>query len=402
MIENIENLWSDKVNLMQKSVIRELLKLTQKKGIISFAGGLPDPNLFPLDEISICTDIVLKKHGAKALQYGLTEGDIRLRQQIASRYRKNERLDIDEENVIITTASQQGLDLIGRIFLNSGDVVLCGLPSYLGGLNAFTSYGAEIKGVELDDNGMSAEKLDISIQKIIKEGKSPKFIYIVPDFQNPAGITMSKERRLEILSVAYKHNLPIIEDSPYREIRFEGDSQPMFQELDKKGFVITLSSLSKVLAPGFRIGWVVGDPLFLDKIVTAKQVADLCTSSFVQMIAAEYFEQGFYEENIKKIINKYREKRNAMLVALNDYMPDNVSWTHPEGGLFLFIILPEHLSSEEIFHLAIKEDVAFVIGNVFYCDNSGKNTMRINFSFSSIEENIEGIRRLSEVIKKIM
>lgn len=402
MIENIENLWSDKVNLMQKSVIRELLKLTQKKGIISFAGGLPDPNLFPIEEISTCTDIVLKKYGAKALQYGLTEGDVRLRQHIAARYKKNERLNIDENNVIITTASQQGLDLIGRVFLNSGDVVLCGLPSYLGGLNAFTSYGAEIKGVELDDNGMSAEKLDKNIQEIIEKGKTPKFIYIVPDFQNPAGITMNEERRLEILNIAYKYNLPIIEDSPYREIRFEGIAQPMFQELDKKGYVITLSSLSKVLAPGFRIGWIVGDPILLDKIVTAKQVADLCTSSFVQMIAAEYFEQGFYDNNINKIVNKYREKRDAMLGALNDFMPDNVTWTHPEGGLFLFVILPKHLNSEEIFHLAIKENVAFVIGNVFYCDNSGKNTMRINFSFSSIEENIEGIRRLSEVIKKKM
>ncbi|PLW92301.1 MAG: aminotransferase [Marinilabiliales bacterium] len=401
MIDNVDKLWSEKVNSMQKSLIRELLKLTQREGIISFAGGLPDPNLFPSEDLLKCTETVLKTHGSTALQYGLTEGDIGLRKQLADRYNRMEGLNVDENNIVITTASQQGLDLIGRVFLDKGDVVMCALPSYLGGINAFASYGAEIIGVDLDDEGMSAKALDAEIAKVKEEGKTPKFIYIVPDFQNPAGITMSKQRRLDILDVAYKYNLPIIEDSPYREVRFDGEPQEMFQSLDNKGFVITLGSLSKVLAPGFRIGWAMGDPVFLDKIVTVKQVADLCTSSFVQMIAAEYFRQGYYDNNIKLIINSYREKRDAMLGALEKYMPEGVTWTHPEGGLFLFLILPEHMNSEELFHKALEKNVAFVIGNVFYCNNAGKNTMRINFSFSSIEENIEGVKRLSEVIKSL-
>ncbi|MBN2728446.1 MAG: PLP-dependent aminotransferase family protein [Bacteroidales bacterium] len=402
MINNIESLWSEKVNSMKKSVIRELLKLTQKEGIISFAGGLPDPALFPVDDLSKCTEYVLQTHGSKALQYGLTEGDLGLRKELATRYRQIEGLNIDENNIVITTASQQGLDLVGRVFLDKGDVVMCALPSYLGGINAFSSYGAEIKGVKLDENGMSATALDDEINKTKAEGKKVKFIYLVPDFQNPAGITMNRQRRLDILDIAYKHNLPIIEDSPYREVRFDGEPQEMFQSLDKKGFVITLGSLSKVLAPGFRIGWAMGDPIFLDKIVTVKQVADLCSSSFVQMIAAEYFRQGYYAENIKKIIKAYREKRDAMLGALEEFMPEGVTWTHPEGGLFLFVILPKNMNSEALFEKAIERNVAFVIGNVFHCDNSGKNTMRINFSFSSIEDNIEGVRRLSEVIKEMM
>lgn len=383
---------------MNKSVIRELLKLTNRENLISFAGGLPDPNLFPAEDLLKCTETVLKTQGSKALQYSLTEGDLGLRKELAARYNRQEGLNINENNIVITTASQQGLDLVGRVFLDKGDVVMCELPSYLGGLNAFTSYGAEIIGVELDDEGMSAKALDAEITRVKAEGKTPKFIYIVPDFQNPAGITMSRQRRVEILDVAYKHNLPIIEDSPYRDLRFDGESQEMFQALDNKGYVITLGSLSKVLAPGFRIGWAIGDPVFLDKIVTVKQSADLCTSSFVQMIAAEYFRQGYYDKNIVKIIDSYRKKRDAMLEALEKYMPKDVTWTHPEGGLFLFLILPDHMVSEELFHKALEKNVAFVIGNVFYCNNSGKNTMRINFSFSSIEENIEGIRRLSEVI----
>lgn len=402
MINNIENLWSEKVNSMKKSVIRELLKLTQKEGIISFAGGLPDPALFPTEDLLKCSEHVLKTQGSKALQYGLTEGDVGLRKELASRYQKMEGLDVDENNIVITTASQQGLDLVSRVFLDKNDVVLCTLPSYLGGINAFASYGADIVGVELDDEGMSAIALDAEISKVKADGKKPKFIYIVPDFQNPAGITMSHQRRVDILDVAYKYNLPIIEDSPYREVRFEGKPQEMFQSLDKKSFVITLGSLSKVLAPGFRIGWVMGDPVFLDKIVTVKQVADLCSSSFVQMIAAEYFRRGYYDQNIKKIISSYREKRNVVLRALKDFMPDGVSWTHPEGGLFLFISLPEHMNSEELFNKAIEKNVAFVVGNVFYCNNLGKNTMRINFSFSSIEQNIEGVKRLSGVIKEMM
>lgn len=402
MEANFDHLWSDSILKMKKSVIRELLKLTQKDEIISFAGGLPDPNLFPINDIAVCTAAVLSEKGSKALQYGTTEGDIRLRKLMVQRYRDTEGLDINENQLIITTASQQGLDLTGRIFINPGDVVFCGLPSYLGGINAFASYGAELIGIELDERGMSSKQLAQEIEKALSAGKKAKFIYIVPDFQNPAGITMDVERRMEILEIAYRYQLPIIEDTPYREVRFEGVAQPMFQKLDTQGMVITLGTFSKVLAPGFRIGWVIGHERWIEKIVTAKQIADLCSSSLIQMIIAEYFERDMYDRNLKIIVEKYRQKRDAMLGALEQFMPEGVRWTRPEGGLFLFLFLPESIDSEKLFIKAIEKNVAFVVGHVFYCNNAGRNTMRLNFSFASIEENIEGIRRLSESIKEML
>ncbi len=402
MNHHFEHLWSDSILKMKKSVIRELLKLTQRNEIISFAGGLPDPNLFPVDDIRECTLAVLAGGGSKALQYGTTEGDQGLRSQLVGRYNRNDGLNLTEDNLIITTASQQGLDLTGRIFINPGDVVFCGLPSYLGGINAFASYGADLIGIELDENGMSSVLLKQAIEATVNSGKTMKFIYIVPDFQNPAGITMDENRRREILQIAYQYQIPIIEDTPYREVRFDGSPQPMFQQLDTEGMVISLGTFSKVLAPGFRIGWVIGHERWIEKYVTAKQIADLCSSSLIQMIIAEYFKRNFYDKNLKVIIEKYREKRDAMLGALEKFMPDGVKWTKPEGGLFLFLYLPESIDSELLFHKAIEKNVAFVVGHVFYCNNAGRNTMRLNFSFASIEENIEGVRRLSDSIKEML
>lgn len=402
MNTSFEHLWSDSIKKMKKSVIRELLKLTQKEEIISFAGGLPDPKLFPIEDIKACTVAVLDKYGPKALQYGTTEGDLQLREHLVNRYRKMEGLDISAENLIITTASQQGLDLTGRIFINPGDVVFCGLPSYLGGINAFASYGADLVGIDLDDNGMSSIMLRNEVSKAVSAGKKAKFIYIVPDFQNPAGITMDEKRRREILEIAYEFNIPIVEDTPYREVRFNGEPQPMFQKLDTEGMVITLGTFSKVLAPGFRIGWVIGHQRWIEKYVTGKQIADLCSSSLIQMTIAEYFERDLYDKNLKLIIGKYREKRDAMLAALEKYMPAGVTWTNPDGGLFLFLYMPENIDSEQLFLKAIEKNVAFVVGHVFYCNNAGKNTMRLNFSFATLEENVEGIKRLSESIKEFL
>jgi 2-aminoadipate transaminase len=254
----------------------------------------------------------------------------------------------------------------------------------------------------MDENGMSSIKLDAAIQQTIQEGKKPKFIYVVPDFQNPAGLTMGVQRRREILDIAYKYNLPVIEDSPYRELRFEGESQPMFQQLDTRNMVITLGTFSKVFSPGFRLGWIIADAYWIDKFVTIKQIADLCSSALLQMTVAEYFERGFYDRNLQLIIEKYKEKRDCMLDALQKYMPQGVSWVKPEGGLFLMITLPEHIDSEKLFVKAVEKNVAFVIGRAFYCNDSGHNTMRLNFSFSSLEDNVEGIRRLSESIKEML
>ncbi len=401
MVNNLQDRFSNTIKNSKRSVIRESLKLTQRKEIISFAGGLPAPESFPVEELKGIVTEVLDKDGTMALQYGETEGDLCLRKSLIERYQK-EGVSIELKNLIITTASQQGLDLLAKIFINPGDKVICGLPSYLGGLSAFRSYGAQMVGVPLDEKGMCAKTLDKTLGEMKAKGEMPKFIYIIPDFQNPAGITMPESRRKEILEVAYKYDVLIAEDSPYREIRFEGNPQPMLYQMDKKGIVITLGTFSKTFAPGFRIGWVIANEEIIDKFVVGKQATDLCTSAFVQKIAAKYIESGLFDKNIQRTINMYRDKRNAMLSSLEKYMPEGVQWTHPEGGLFLFVTLPEGMDSEKLFLRAIEKNVAFVLGNAFYCVGGGKNTMRLNFSFMSIENNIEGIRRLAEAVKEEM
>lgn len=375
-----------------------MLKLLQKPGMISFAGGLPAPETFPVDDLRDITLEILAKNGHEGLQYGTTEGDPMLRKMLIERH-KNQGLNITLENIIITTGSQQALDLIAKIFLDPGDYVLCGLPSYLGGLNAFTSYGAKLKGITLDKDGIITEELEETIIKLKQFGRKVKFIYLIPDFQNPAGITLIDSRRSKIIELAEKYDLLIVEDSPYREIRFEGAPQKLMQELDKTGRVITLCTFSKIFAPGFRVGWVIGNPEILDRIAMAKQTADLCTSPFVQKIIARYMEKGLLEKNLNKTIELYRERRTLMISCFRKYMPEGVTWTEPHGGLFLFVTLPVQLNSEKIFKKAIEKNVAFVPGSSFFCNNSGHNTMRINFSFSDNLQIESGVKRLAEVIE---
>jgi 2-aminoadipate transaminase len=402
MVENLYERFSETIKNSKRSVIRELLKLTQRKEIISFAGGLPSPESFPVEELKELAVEVLNNDGAMALQYGETEGDIVLRKTLVERYNRIEGLNIDIKNLVITTASQQGLDLLAKVFIDKGDIVICGLPSYLGGLSAFRSYGAQLIGIPLDENGMSATELENTLSKLKAEGKKPKFIYIIPDFQNPSGITMPEKRRKEILEIAYKYDVLIAEDSPYREIRFDGEAKSMLYKLDNKNIVITLGTFSKTFAPAFRMGWVIANEEIIDKFVVAKQATDLCTSAFLQKIAALYIQKGLFDKNIKRTINLYKSKRDAMLEAMEKYMPAGVKWTKPEGGLFLFVTLPEWMDSEKLFHKAIENNVAFVLGSAFYCNGEGKNTMRLNFSYMSIEKNIEGIKRLAEAIKQEM
>ncbi|MCG8410739.1 MAG: PLP-dependent aminotransferase family protein [Bacteroidales bacterium] len=386
---------------MKKSAIRELLKLTQRPEIISFAGGLPAPESFPIDQLKDITNEVLDQDGIAALQYGATEGVTELRQILVDRYNK-EGLNIELKNLVITTSSQQGLDLVAKIFVNPGDKVICGLPSYLGGLGAFNSYGAELVGIKFDDKGMRADLLDEKLAELKTQGIKPKFIYIIPDFQNPAGITMPESRRLEIIEVAKKYDILIVEDSPYREVRFEGKPQKTIFELDNSGQVILLGTFSKIFVPGFRIGWVVANEKIVDKFVVAKQSTDLCTPTMNQKIAYKYIEKGYFDANLKTIIEQYHEKRDNMLSAFREFMPEGVTWTEPEGGLFLFLTLPQGMDAEDLFKKAIENDVAFVLGSVFHCDGSGKNTMRINFSYMSKERTTEGVKRLAKAIKEML
>lgn len=401
MVSDLNSVFSNSAKGMKRSAIRELLKLTQRSDIISFAGGLPSPDSFPIEQLKEISCEVLEKEGAQALQYGSTEGDNKLREILVNRYRKD-GVDITTNNLVITTASQQALDLIPKIFVNPGDKVICGLPSYLGALSAFSTYGAQMIGIRLDDKGMRADLLEKELEQMKAKGEKPKFIYIIPDFQNPAGITMPESRRLEIIAIARKYDVLIVEDSPYRELRFDGEPQRTMLQLDGTGHVILLGTMSKIFVPGFRMGWVVAHEDVIDKIVMAKQATDLCTSAYLQKIAASYFEKGYFDQNLKKIIDSYRIKRDAMLAAFRKYMPQGVKWTEPEGGLFLFLTLPEHMNAEELFKIAIDQKVAFVLGSVFHCDGSGHNTMRLNFSFMSKEQNEEGVKRLAAAIKQQM
>jgi len=401
MISDFQKILSTNVKGMKRSAIRELLKLTGDPEIISFAGGLPSPDSFPIQQLKEIVNEVLDEDGASALQYGATEGDTRLRELLVENYRAS-GFDITIDNLMITTASQQGLDLLTKVFVNRGDKIIVGLPSYLGGLSAFNSYGADPVGVKFDDKGMRADLLEAALEEMKQKGEKPKFIYVIPDFQNPAGITMPESRRKEIIALARKYDVIIVEDSPYKELRFEGEDQKSLYALDNTGHVITLGTFSKIFVPGFRIGWVIAHPDILDKFIVAKQATDLCTSPFVQKISAKYLEKGYYAENLVKTIAMYKEKKEVMMKAFDDFMPEGVTWTRPEGGLFLFLTLPEHMDSEELFREALKEKVAFVIGHVFHCDGSGKNTMRINFSYATKDQIVEGVKRLATAIKKTM
>lgn len=398
MIFSEERFLSHSGKNMKRSAIREILKLLQRPDMISFAGGLPAPETFPVEELREIACEVLAQSGSECLQYGTTEGDMHLRNALVEMYRKS-GFNIGTENLIITTGSQQAIDLIARIFVDHGDYIMCGLPSYLGAINTFLVYGAKLKGITLDNEGMNPEELEETIAGLRGYGRKIKFIYIIPDFQNPSGITMSESRRLRIIEIAEKYDLLIVEDSPYREVRFEGEPCRTMCELDHTGRVISLFTFSKILAPGFRVGWVVGNPILLDRIVMAKQTSDLCTSPFVQRMIARYIEKGLLEKNLKKTIELYRTRRDAMLESLRKNMPETVKWTQPQGGLFLFVTLPEGFDADLIFRKSIEQNVAFVSGSTFFCNNTGKNTMRLNFSFSNNYEIEEGIRRLAEVIR---
>jgi len=401
MISDLEQIYSTNIKGMKKSVIRELLKLTQRPEVISFAGGLPAPESFPVQHLKEITADILDNDGPSALQYGATEGVTELRQIMVDRYNA-QGMDIELKNLVITTSSQQGLDLLAKIFINRGDKVICGLPSYLGGLGAFNSYGAEMIGIKFDEHGMRADLLDEKLAELKLQGIKPKFIYIIPDFQNPACITMPESRRMEIIEIAKKYDVLIVEDSPYREIRFEGKAQKTIFQLDGTGQVILLGTFSKIFVPGFRIGWVVAHEAIVDKFVTAKQSTDLCTPTLNQKIVHKYIEKGYFDTNLKEIIKQYHAKRDNMLQAFRDYMPAGVKWTEPEGGLFLFLSLPEGMDAENLFQKAIENNVAFVLGSVFHCDGSGKNTMRINFSFMPTDKTTEGVKRLAKAIKEEM
>ncbi len=405
----MKTLWTERyaqrTQRMQSSVVRELLKLTEQPDVISFAGGLPAPDVFPVKEFQEACQKVLAEHGPQALQYSTTEGYRPLREMIA-RHTARYGIVVGPDNILITGGSQQALDLIGKVFVNPGDHILVEKPTYLGALQAWNAYQAEYVTVPLDDEGMQTDKLEAALRV------SPKFLYVLPNFHNPAGVTLSLERRKKLIELADHYGVPIIEDDPYGQLRYEGDHLPSLVVLDNEfqvhngapysGNVIYLSTFSKTLAPGLRLGWIIAPVEVIKKLVQAKQGSDLHTSTFNQMVAYEVAHGGFLDKHVRFIRAVYRERRDAMLRALEKHFPDEVRWTHPRGGLFLWVIMPEHWNAAEILKEAVKEKVAFVPGTAFYADGSGHNTMRLNFSYVTPDKIEEGMKRLGRVLARAL
>jgi len=401
MIKDLSAFYSKNARNMKRSEIRELLKVTRRPDIISFAGGLPAPETFPVKELEEISCQLLREKGATALQYGPTEGETALREELA-KWLSHEKTSIKLENILITTGSQQGLDIISKVFLDPNDIVLLELPTYIGGLQTFTAYRAKMIGVPQDDHGMRIDLLEKLLAKLTKKSKKPKFIYVVPDFQNPSGVTMSLERRETLLQLAYKYEIPIVEDSPYRDLRFAGQTVPAIYSLDTQNQIIVLGTFSKLLCPGLRVAWIIAPVEWMDRMIVAKQSMDLCSPSFTQLIVAEYMKRGLLPAQIEGIRKLYAKKREAMHTALRKYMPKGVKWTQPEGGLFLWVKLPKKMSTTDLFPKAIENKVAYVIGSAFHCNGKGHNTMRINFSYPTKQQIDEGIKRLAKMIKENM
>jgi 2-aminoadipate transaminase len=401
MIKDLSAFYSKNAQNMKRSEIRELLKVTRRPEIISFAGGLPAPQTFPVKELEDISCQLLREKGATALQYGPTEGEAPLREELA-KWLSHEKASIKPENILITTGSQQGLDIVSKIFLDPHDIVVMELPTYIGGLQTFTSYRAKMLGVPQDNHGMRTDLLETLLAKLARKKRKPKFIYVVPDFQNPSGVTMTLERRKALLQLAYKFEIPIVEDSPYRDLRFRGQPVPAIYSLDTENQVIVLGTFSKLLCPGLRLAWIIAPAEWMDRMIVAKQGMDLCSPSYTQLIVAEFLKRGYLKAQVESIRKLYATKREAMLAALRKYMPRGVKWTEPEGGLFLWVQLPKRMSATELFPKAIENKVAYVVGSAFHCNGKGLNTMRLNFSYPSEEQIDEGIRRLAKMIKENM
>jgi 2-aminoadipate transaminase len=402
MLTRLELMYSINVAGLKKSVIRELLKLTQKPEIISFAGGLPSPETFPIQQISELAREVILRDGKWALQYGPTEGDPRLKQVIID-FLTRDGVSVRPEQILIISAAQQGLDMVGKVFVNRHNPVIVGRPSYVGALGAFRSYAANFVGIDLDDQGERTDMLRGMLKSMRLEGNLPKFIYTVPDFQNPSGVTMSLNRRRELLDLAKEYQILVVEDTPYRQLRYVGKSLPTLFQLDEgEGYVISIHTFSKILFPGLRLGWIMASPQIIDKFIIAKQSMDLCTSALSQAIAYEYCSRGYLEPHILENIALYRKKRAVMLESLDAYMPKHtaIRWTKPEGGLFLWLTLPENMDTDSMLFEALKANVAYVTGSGFYSDRGGRNSMRLNFSYPSEKEIVEGVKRLGQVIEK--
>jgi 2-aminoadipate transaminase len=396
-IERYAALFASRTRTMTSSAMRDLMAVTARPEVISLAGGLPDTSTFPPETFAAVAQRIATESCAKALQYGPTEGLAETKACIAQ-VMEAEGMRIDPEDVIVTTGGQQVIDLVTKTLIDPGDVVIAEGPTYPGAVPVFSSYQADVVQIDMDADGMRVDLLEETLDRLDREGRRPKFVYTVPSFQNPAGVTMSLPRRKRLVEVAHERELLVLEDGPYGLLRYEGEALPPLYSLDGGVYVMYLGTFSKILSPGIRLGWVVAPPPVLEKINLGKQAADLCTSTLSQLMVQAYFEHGRWRDYVESLTDIYRARRDTMLDALADHFPREAEWTRPGGGLFIWATLPDFIDTTDLLARALRENVAFVPGEAAYLDGRGRSSMRLNFSGSDQESIREGIRRIGEVV----
>src|SRR3954463_16241616 len=398
-LERYAGLFARRTQVMRSSAMRDLMAITARPEVISLAGGLPDTSTFPSDTFAAQMTRIARESSAEALQYGPTEGFEETKACLLE-VMADEGMTPDPDDLIVTSGGQQAIDLIAKTLVNPGDPVICEAPTYPGAVPTFCSYEADVHQVSTDDEGMRIDELEELLGALSVAGRRPKFIYSVPSFQNPAGVTMSEERRRRLVQLAREHEVLVVEDNPYGLLRYDGDPEPTLYSLDGGDYVLYLGTLSKILSPGIRIGWVAAPPPVLEKIGLGKQAADLCTSTLSQYFVREYFGEGRWLSYIADLIEIYRDRRDAMLEALERHFPPQAEWTRPEGGLFLWATLPDYIDTTDLLAKALRRNVAFVPGQSAYVDGRGASSMRLNFSASGETEIREGVRRIGKIVSE--
>jgi 2-aminoadipate transaminase len=396
-LQRYADLFAARTGVMRSSAMRDLMAITARPEVISLAGGLPDTSTFPPESFAAQMTRIAQESSAQALQYGPTEGFEETKECIVE-VMAAEGMRIDTDDLIVTTGGQQAIDLVCKTLLDPGDAVICEAPTYPGAVPTFCSYEADVIQVETDDDGMRIDLLREVLARLDGEGRKPKFIYSVPTFQNPGGVTMSGERRRELVAIARERELLVLEDNPYGLLRFEGEPEEPLLAIDGGDYVLYTGTLSKILSPGIRIGWVVAPPPVLEKIVLGKQASDLCTSTLTQFFVNEYFGEGNWQRYVGELIDVYRARRDVMFESLEAHFPDSATWTRPQGGLFVWATLPEYIDTTDLLAKALSKNVAFVPGRAAYVDGRGANSMRLNFSGSTEDEIRDGIKRIGGVI----
>ena len=398
-IERYAALFARRTKVMKSSAMRDLMALTERPDVISLAGGWPDTSTFPPDSYAALMSTVARESCARALQYGPTEGLALVKQCIAE-VMDAEGIEIDPDELLVTTGGQQVIDLVCKTLLDPGDVVVCEAPTYPGAVPTFCAYEAQVIQVTMDRDGMRTDELEAALDELERTGRRPKFIYTVPTFHNPAGVTMSLERRGQLVRIAAERELLVLEDNPYGLLRYEGSPLPTLRSLDGGAYVIYASTFSKILSPGVRLGWAAAPGPVLEKMNIGKQASDLCSSSITQYFVSAYFDSRPWEDYVRSLVEIYRRRRDVMLDALAEEFPREAEWTHPEGGLFIWATLPDYIDTTDLLARALDEHVAFVPGRAAFLDGRGGSSMRLNFSGVPEEQIREGVRRLGEVVRE--